>query len=188
MYMEEQEPTDAVEVPAEIFEELVSEFALEDADAPEQEAARETGAVAKRSAEERLQESLSAFRDSLKDEEEDTEAVWNESDRMAFTGSNTEKADGFADEDDLREDLQTESLEEIEEPSAPSGFQTLKELFGGETEEVSREDSADFMGLSEEELREMGLQSKNGWLESIDEPEEEIPAKADIMAENLKQR
>ena len=181
LYMEEQEPTDAVEVPAEIFEELVSEFALEDADAPEQEAAREAGAVAKRSAEERLQESLSAFRDSLKDEEEDTEAVWNESDRMAFTGSNTEKADGFADEDDLREDLQTESLEEIEEPSAPSGFQTLKELFGGETEEVSQEDSADFMGLSEEELREMGLQSNNGWLESIDEPEEEIPARADIF-------
>ncbi len=181
LYMEEKEPTDAVEVPAEIFEELVSEFALEESDAPEQEAARETGAVAKRSAEERLAESLSAFRDSLKETEEDTEAVWNESDRMAFTGSNTEKADGFADEDDLREDLQTESLEEIEEPSAPSGFQTLKELFGGETEEVSQEDSADFMGLSEEELREMGLQSNNGWLESIDEQEEEIPARADIF-------
>ncbi|MBR3515698.1 MAG: hypothetical protein IKO10_05235 [Lachnospiraceae bacterium] len=151
LYMEEQEPTDAVEVPAEIFEELVSEFALEDADAPRPEDAREAGAVAKRGAEERLQESLSAFRDSLKETEEDTEAVWNESDRMAFTGSNIEKED-------------------------------VKEIFGDEAETVLPENNSDsFMGLSEEELREMGLQSNNGWLESIDEPEEEIPAKADIF-------
>ena len=182
LYMEEQEPSDAVEVPAEIFEELVSEFALEEADVPRPEDVREAGAVAKRGAEERLAESLSAFRDSLKETEEDTEAVWNESDRMAFTGSNIEKEDGFADEDDLREDLQTESLEEIEEPSAPSGFQTLKEIFGDEAETVLPENNSDsFMGLSEEELREMGLQSNNGWLESIDEQEEEIPARADIF-------
>ncbi len=113
---------DAVEVPGEIFEDLVNEFVSEDGE--------DADTTPRRGAEERLAENLASFRESLK-EKDDT----------------VPSADVFA------ENEERETTEE--------SFSSLEEIFGkSDFPQTETTDSKGFMGMTEQELREMGIGSE----------------------------
>jgi hypothetical protein len=114
---------DAVEVPGEIFEDLVNEFVSEDDE--------EADTTPRRGAEERLAENLASFRESLK-EKDDT----------------VPSADVFA--------------ENEERKSTEESFSPLEEIFGkSDFPQTEIADPNDFMGMTEQELREMGIGSES---------------------------
>ncbi|MBO6205727.1 MAG: hypothetical protein J6O73_02195 [Lachnospiraceae bacterium] len=138
---------DEVELPAEIFEGLVNEFSLEE---ETEENAAEDGYVAKRGAEERLAENLSAFRDSLKENEEDDttgadETVVGQEVRDLPETDEVEKRPESAD----REDGVSEGSGDFGE----EGFRTLDDLFAKHMEPVTESgDLPDIAGQEEFEM------------------------------------
>ena len=138
---------DEVELPAEIFEGLVNEFSLEE---ETEEKAAEDGYVAKRGAEERLAEKLSAFRDSLKENEEDDttgadETVAGQEVRDLPETDEVEKRPESAD----REDGVSEGSGDFGE----AGFRTLDDLFAKHMEPVTESgDLPDIAGQEEFEM------------------------------------
>ena len=138
---------DEVELPAEIFEGLVNEFSLEE---ETEENAAEDGYVAKRGAEERLAENLSAFRDSLKENEEDDttgadETVAGEEVRDLPETDEVEKRPESAD----REDGVSEGSGDFDE----AGFRALDDLFAKHMEPVTESgDLPDIAGQEEFEM------------------------------------
>lgn len=138
---------DEVELPAEIFEGLVNEFSLEE---ETEENAAEDGYVAKRGAEERLAENLSAFRDSLKENEEDDttgadETVAGQEVRDLPETDEVEKRPESAD----REDGVSEGSGDFDE----AGFRALDDLFAKHMEPVT--ESGDLQDIAGQEEFEM---------------------------------
>ncbi|MCR5129283.1 MAG: hypothetical protein K6B69_14435, partial [Lachnospiraceae bacterium] len=138
---------DEVELPAEIFEGLVNEFSLGE---ETEENAAEDGYVAKRGAEERLAENLSAFRDSLKENEEDDttgtdETVAGQEVRDLPETDEVEKRPESAD----REDSVSEGSGDFDE----AGFRALDDLFAKHMEPVTESgDLPDIAGQEEFEM------------------------------------
>ena len=169
------EEAEEVELPAEIFEGLVTEFSLEDGS---EETEPEDSGVVRRGAEERLAESLSAFRNSLKENEEADEL-----------DADDEDAELSAFEDLKDQPFDTQDQEEGDEVFGESGdadgegFQTLDTFFGNETGKAAETGTGDVMGLSGQELREMGLQAKDGRLQSVEEPQDEVKPEIDLQPE-----
>ena len=138
---------DEVELPAEIFEGLVNEFSLEE---ETEENAAEDGYVAKRGAEERLAENLSAFRDSLKENEEDDttgadETVAGQEVRDLPETDEVEKRPESAD----RENGVSEGSGDFDE----AGFRALDDLFAKHMEPVT--ESGDLQDIAGQEEFEM---------------------------------